>query len=52
MSARGADELGFTKESIGDTVRVDGLAFTVIGVLDDADGFGSGANVYITQHTE
>jgi putative ABC transport system permease protein len=49
MSARGADELGFTKESIGDTVRVDGLAFTVIGVLDDADGFGSGANVYITQ---
>jgi putative ABC transport system permease protein len=49
MSARGADELGFTKESVGDTVRVDGLAFTVIGVLDDADGFGSGANVYITQ---
>ena len=49
MSARGADELGFTKDSIGDTVRVDGLAFTVIGVLDDADGFGSGANVYITQ---
>jgi putative ABC transport system permease protein len=49
VSARGADELGFTKDSIGDTVRVDGLAFTVIGVLDDADGFGSGANVYITQ---
>lgn len=49
MSARGADDLGFTTESIGETVRVDGLAFTVIGVLDDADGFGSGANVYITQ---
>ena len=49
ISARGADELGFTRESVGDSVRLDGLAFTVVGVLDDADGFGSGAEVYITQ---
>jgi putative ABC transport system permease protein len=49
ISARGADQLGFTTDTIGGTIRVDGLAYTVIGVLDDADGFGSGSNVYITQ---
>jgi len=49
ISARGADRLEFTTASIGDEVRVNGLAFTVVGVLDDADGFGSGVNVYITQ---
>jgi len=49
VSARGADQLGFTEQSIGDQIRLDGVSFTVIGVLDDADGFGAGANVYITQ---
>lgn len=49
VSARGADRLGFTEQSIGDTIRLDGLAYTVVGVLDDADGFGAGATVYITQ---
>jgi len=49
VSAKGADALGFTESSIGDQIRLDGVAFTVVGVLDDADGFGSGANVYITQ---
>jgi len=49
VSAKGADRLGFTEQTIGDTIRLDGLAYTVVGVLDDADGFGSGAEVYITQ---
>jgi putative ABC transport system permease protein len=49
VSAKGADQLGFTPSTIGEDIRLDGVAFTVIGVLDDADGFGSGANVYITQ---
>jgi putative ABC transport system permease protein len=49
VSAKGADQLGFTPTTIGEDIRLDGVAFTVIGVLDDADGFGSGANVYITQ---
>jgi putative ABC transport system permease protein len=49
VSARGADRLGFTEQTIGDTIRLEGVAFTVVGVLDDADGFGSGANVFITQ---
>lgn len=49
VSAKGADELGFTESSLGDEIRLDGVLFTVVGVLDDADGFGSGANVYITQ---
>lgn len=50
VSARGADQLGFTEGTIGDTIRLEGLSFTVVGVLDDADGFGSGANVFITQN--
>lgn len=49
VSARSADRLSFTKASVGDVVRIEGLAFTVVGILDDADGFGSGNNVYITQ---
>lgn len=48
-SARAADSLGFSEQTIGDSIRLDGLAYTVVGVLDDADGFGSGADVYITQ---
>ena len=51
VSARGADLLGFSPDTIGDQVRVEGVAFTVVGVLDDADGFGSGVDVYITQST-
>jgi putative ABC transport system permease protein len=49
VSAKGADRLGFSTQSIGDDIRIDGVAFTVVGVLDDADGFGSGATAYITQ---
>jgi putative ABC transport system permease protein len=49
VSAVGADDLGFTEASIGDEMRLQGVAFTIVGVLDDADGFGAGANVYITQ---
>ena len=49
VSAEGAADLGFTVESVGDQLRLDGVAFTIVGVLDDADGFGAGANVYITQ---
>jgi putative ABC transport system permease protein len=49
VSAVGADELGFSVDSIGDEIRLEGVAFTVVGLLDDADGFGSGANVFITQ---
>ena len=49
VSAEGAADLGFSEESIGDQLRLDGVAFTIVGVLDDADGFGAGANVYITQ---
>ena len=49
VSAQGANELAFSDNSIGDQIRLDGVAFTVVGVLDDADGFGAGSNVYITQ---
>jgi putative ABC transport system permease protein len=49
VSAEGASDLGFSVNSIGDEIRLDGVAFTVVGMLDDADGFGAGQNVYITQ---
>jgi putative ABC transport system permease protein len=51
VSAEGASDLGFAVSTIGEQIRLDGVAFTVIGVLDDADGFGAGANVYITQES-
>jgi putative ABC transport system permease protein len=48
ISAQAAQELNFTTEQIGQTLSVAGLPFTVIGVLDDADGIGSQATAYIT----
>jgi putative ABC transport system permease protein len=51
VSAEGASDLGFAVSTIGEQIRLDGVAFTVVGVLDDADGFGAGANVYITQES-
>lgn len=49
LSAVAADELGMKFENLGDEFRINGVAFQLIGVLDDADGFGGGGNVYITQ---
>lgn len=49
LSAEAADTLGLEASDIGGTVSVNGISFTIGGVLDDADGFGAGGNVYITQ---
>ena len=49
LSAVAADELGMRFDNLGDEFRINGVAFQFIGVLDDADGFGGGGNVYITQ---
>ena len=49
LSARAADRLDLMASDIGREISVNGIAFQIVGVLDDADGFGSGGNVYITQ---
>jgi len=49
LSAVAADELGMRFDDLGQEFRINGVAFQFIGVLDDADGFGGGGNVYITQ---
>ncbi|MHC2999987.1 ABC transporter permease [Microbacterium sp. HJ5] len=48
LGASAANDLGVEAESIGATVSVNGLPFTLVGVLDDASGFGGGANVYMS----
>jgi len=49
LSARAADRIDLTPSDIGQEISINGIAFQIIGVLDDADGFGSGGQVYVTQ---
>lgn len=49
LSAVAANDLGMGFDDLGKEFRINGVAFQFIGVLDDADGFGGGGNVYITQ---
>lgn len=49
LSAIAASDLGLRFDDLGAEIRVNGVAFQVIGVLDDAEGFGSSGNIYMTQ---
>ena len=49
LSARAADRLDLVPSDIGREVSVNGIAFQLVGVLDDADGFAAGGNIYVTQ---
>lgn len=49
LSAIAASDLGVGFDDLGSEIRVNGVAFQVIGVLDDAEGFGSSGNAYMTQ---
>ena len=49
LSARAADRLDLMPSDIGREMSINGIAFQIVGVLDDADGFGAGGNVYVTQ---
>ncbi len=49
LSAIAASDLGLGFDDLGSEIRVNGVAFQVIGVLDDAEGFGGGGNVLMTQ---
>ena len=48
LSAQAANDIGVTSEEIGSTVTLNGTPFTVVGVLDDAGGFGSSGTAYIS----
>ena len=41
LSATAANSLGITAADIGSRLTLDGLPFTLVGVLDDANGFGA-----------
>ena len=51
LSAVAADDLGVQESDIGATVSIDGLPFTLAGVLDDATGFGAGGTAYVSLET-
>jgi putative ABC transport system permease protein len=51
LNAQAATDLGLTAADVGDAVRVDGIPFDLVGVLDDADGFGSGGTAYVSLDT-
>ena len=49
LSAVAASDLGMDFDDLGEQFRINGVGFQVIGVLDDAEGFGGSGNVYITK---
>lgn len=48
LSATAATALGVTAADIGGTITLNGLPFTVVGVLDDANGFGATGSASIS----
>lgn len=48
LSAQAASDLKFKKDQLGTSVSIGGLPYSVVGVLDDANGIGSRATAYIT----
>ena len=48
FGADAANDLGITKELLGNTVKLNGQDFRLVGVLDDQTGFGTSGRVYVT----
>jgi len=48
FGADAANDVGLTKEMLGQTVKLNGQDFRLVGVLDDQAGFGTGGRVYVT----
>ena len=49
LSAVAANDLEITSEMIGQIIYVEGQPFQLVGVLDDANGFGARGSAYVTQ---
>jgi putative ABC transport system permease protein len=48
FGADAANELGLTEKMLGETVKLNGQDFRLVGVLDDQAGFGTSGRVYVT----
>jgi putative ABC transport system permease protein len=48
FGADAANDLGLTSDMLGQTVKLNGQDFRLVGVLDDQAGFGTGGRVYVT----
>lgn len=48
FGADAANDLGLTASMLGQTVKLNGQDFRLVGVLDDQAGFGTGGRVYVT----
>lgn len=47
FGADAANDLGLTKAMLGQTVKLNGQDFRLVGVLDDQAGFGTSGRVYV-----
>ncbi|MEY4558384.1 MAG: hypothetical protein RL024_542 [Actinomycetota bacterium] len=48
FGADAANDLGLTASMLGQTVKLNGQDFRLVGVLDDQAGFGTSGRVYVT----
>ena len=48
FGADAANDLGLTDSMLGQTVKLNGQDFRLVGVLDDQAGFGTNGRVYVT----
>ena len=48
FGADAANDLGLTSDMLGQTVKLNGQDFRLVGVLDDQAGFGTNGRVYVT----
>ena len=48
FGADAANDLGLTSAMLGQTVKLNGQDFRLVGVLDDQAGFGTSGRVYVT----
>lgn len=51
LSTTLAEDLELDAYSIGSSIAVGSTEFTIVGILDDADGFGTRGNAYIPMET-
>ena len=47
LSAEGADDLGLAASDIGSKLQIEGSSFTLIGILNDNNGFGNQGSAYV-----
>ena len=48
LSTQAANDLDISAQNIGNVIKLNGLPFTLVGVLDDSNGFGASGKAYIT----